>query len=421
MANIELRQRFLGEDLVGTIDLPAAPTLSWSDRAQLDRVRSTLEGLGLNVQSVARSLSGLENELGLRLHEQSMLLDRQVDLLADIAESLRTPARVRAAERLASVGELLRRKRFVRAVSIAQEAIEDDPNNPAGFIACGWAHIGLDHLDDARALFREAAQASDGDGKSAATRQAARLALALDGPDASLALLDEVADDAREPIERGAVAYDRCVYLAELGDTEKALEHLIEAGREQPSFLFAALADPLLAAHESITRAASRELKERQSDVPTRIAEHDALLAQLTDLVKRLEAADRKLGSADRERRRQLLSKFSAVAEQHCAERQDLVTSAERTLRAEGLAAAGRDLRGVLARAETHEADLFTAAVRAAELDRAVLDFATQEDAWPTKLPDGTWTIVKKRRFGQEKQWRGAQTAQGEVQIQAIE
>lgn len=72
-----------------------------------------------------------------------MLLDRQVDLLADIAQSLRTPARVRAAERLSSVGELLRRKRYDRALAAAVRAVEDDPNNPAGFIAAGWAHIGL--------------------------------------------------------------------------------------------------------------------------------------------------------------------------------------------------------------------------------------------------------------------------------------
>jgi hypothetical protein len=148
MANIELRKRFFGEGVVGSIDLPSAPTLSWSEHhallessADLRRVRSTLEDLGMDVRSVVRAIDGLEGELGFRLDQQSLLLDRQVDLLVDIAQSLRTPARVRAAERLSSVGELLRRKRYERAAGAAEEAIEDDPNNPAGFIAAGWRSL----------------------------------------------------------------------------------------------------------------------------------------------------------------------------------------------------------------------------------------------------------------------------------------
>jgi tetratricopeptide (TPR) repeat protein len=255
-------------------------------------MRSGLEDLGVDVRSLARAVDGLEGQLGLRLEEQSMLLDRQVDLLADIAQALRTPARVRAAERLSGVGELLRRKRYVRAATAAKEAIDDDPNNPAGFIAAGWAQIGLKRLDEARALFTEAAEAGDGDARSAAVRQAARLTLALDGPRAALARLDEYATDARGSTEQAAIAYDRSVYLAELGDTPAAEVRLLDAGRDEPSFLLTALADPLLASHAVIVEAASGELKMRQRALAHHVAMYEDLVAQLRDLVVALGGQD---------------------------------------------------------------------------------------------------------------------------------
>jgi len=320
MANIELRKRFFGEGVVGSIDLPSAPTLSWSEHhallessADLRRVRSTLEDLGMDVRSVERAIDGLEGELGLRLDQQSLLLDRQVDLLADIAQSLRTPARVRAAERLSSVGELLRRKRYERAVAAAEEAIEDDPNNPAGFIAAGWAQIGLEHLDAARGFFTEAAQASDGDARSAALRQAARLTLALEGPKASLTRLDGDISSAHSVTERAAVAYDRAVYLAEFGDTTAAQASLLDAGRDEPSFLFAALADPLLASHTVIIEAACEELAVRQRAVAPHIARYDELIRQLAELVARLEDEDKTLRGAGRAGRQQVLGELADV------------------------------------------------------------------------------------------------------------
>jgi hypothetical protein len=59
-------------------------------------------------------------------------------------------------------------------------AIGDDPNNAAGFVAAGWAAIGLGRGNRARELFLEAAEASDGDERDTALRQAARITFALE-------------------------------------------------------------------------------------------------------------------------------------------------------------------------------------------------------------------------------------------------
>jgi tetratricopeptide (TPR) repeat protein len=372
----------------------------------------------MDVRSVARAIDGLEGELGLKLDQQSLLLDRQVDLLADIAQSLRTPARVRAAERLSSVGELLRRKRYERAAAAAEEAIEDDPNNPAGFIAAGWAQIGLEHLDAARVLFTEAAQASDGDARSAAGRQAARLTLALEEPQAALTRLDVETDSAQSITERSAVAYDRAVYLAELGDTTGAQASLLDAGRDEPCFLFAALADPLLTSHLVVIEAASEELKVRQRAVAPHIAKYDEFIRGLAELVARLEDEDKMLRGTGREERQQVLRELAAVVKRCSNERPELVTHAERVLQVQQLTSGINELQETLAHANAREGELFESALRVAKLERTVLDFAAEEDAWPTKLKDGTWEITKKRRFAQRVKWRASLDDRGEPAIE---
>jgi tetratricopeptide (TPR) repeat protein len=425
MANIELRKRFFGAGVVGSIDLPSAPTLSWSEHhalvessADLRQVRSTLECLDMDVRSVARAIDGLEGELGLRLDQQSLLLDRQVDLLADIAQSLRTPARVRAAERLSSVGELLRRKRYERAVAAAEEAIEDDPNNPAGFIAAGWAQIGLEHLEAARALFIEAAQASDGDARSAVLRQAARLTLALEGAKAALTILDGKVSSAHSVTECAAVAYDRAVYLAELGDTTAAQAGLLDAGRDEPSFLFAALADPLLVSHTVIIEAAVEELTVRQRAVAPHIARYDELIQRLDELVSRLEDEVKTLQGAGRGQRQQVLGELTEVVKRCSSERSELVAHAERALQVQQLSSGINELQETLEHANAREDELFESALRVAKLERTALDFALREDAWPTKLKDGTWKITKKRLFAQQVTWRATLDDGGEPAIE---
>ena len=212
MANIELRKSFLGESLVGHID--AEPGLSWSDhRALLDAsrasqqvamqtaaVRQRLESVDLNVAAVGRAVAAMEYELGFRLENVASALGRQVAVLEDIAAALRTPAKTRAAERLVDVGELLRRKRWKRALAISQAAIDDDPNNPAGFLAAAWAQIGLGDLQSAREVFIEAADASDGLQRSGSGRHAARLTFAVEDAQAALEILDRYAIISSPPL-----------------------------------------------------------------------------------------------------------------------------------------------------------------------------------------------------------------------------
>ncbi len=91
-----------------------------------------LAQLRYEVQDVTMAVEDLTREIGLQLQDQTQLMTRQVELLQQIAETLRTPARTRAAERISNAGELLSRERYERALTVASQAIDDDPNNPAG-------------------------------------------------------------------------------------------------------------------------------------------------------------------------------------------------------------------------------------------------------------------------------------------------
>jgi hypothetical protein len=142
VGNIELRKSFFGDALVGEVQ----PALSWADHRaladtahetrrssqELDKLNGQIASLGFEIGHAYRGLAAvigdLEDHLGLRLHMQTQVLTGQLDHLARIHETLRTPAKTRAAERIADTGELLRRGRWERALAIASEAIEDDPN-----------------------------------------------------------------------------------------------------------------------------------------------------------------------------------------------------------------------------------------------------------------------------------------------------
>ncbi len=277
MAKIELRTSAFGGALVG--DVQTAPALSWSEHSALvSAQRNTaelalsargiarqLESMGLDLQATAASISALELHLGLRLDAQTRLLDRQLALLGELSDVLRTPAKTRAAERLTDVGELLRRQRWKRALSVAEDVAEDDPNNPEGFLACAWANLGLQQLDAACACYVEAAEAADGLRASELGRQAARVAFATKDAGTAQAILERFAitdvprwptvswEDAalvhrsiRERTELGAVNYDRAVYAAARGKREIAAEALEDAGELSPEFLAMALHDPVL-------------------------------------------------------------------------------------------------------------------------------------------------------------------------------
>lgn len=425
MANIELRSRFFGDGLVGTVDVPQAPTLSWSEHRallsgamDLSATRRALEDLGFEIRSVAPAIERVENRLGLRLDQQAAFLEEQTHLLEDIAQSLRTPARVRAVERLSTVGELLRRKRYDRALSAAEKAIEDDPNNPAAFVAGGWACIGLRDLDRARSMFVEAAQASDGDDRSARTRQVARLTFALNGPNEALSKLDEGVAYAQSPGEHAAVSYDRSVYLADLGDDAAALNCLMTAGRTEPALLFSALADPVLASKAIIVEAASQELKTRQKAVTVLTAQYNELIDRLGEQMASLRDYAQGSRARSRDDGQQAIQGFAEFSDRHLKGQVDLLATATRLLDAKPLLSATQEVTDTLKRIEDYRERVVDLAMRALELERAALDFAAREDAWPTKLRDGTWEITKKQRFGRQIKWRATIDEQGAPVIQ---
>jgi hypothetical protein len=160
-----------------------------------NRICQAIESVGQNVSEVVDAIDSLVSDLDLRLDEQTSLLSEQVDLLVEIAQTLRSPARTRAAERIRDATELLRHHRNERALTVAEQAIDDDPNNDIAFIVAAWASLGIQDLGRARGYFREAAQATAST-KGAEERHmnavhlAARLTFVLDGPEAALRELD---------------------------------------------------------------------------------------------------------------------------------------------------------------------------------------------------------------------------------------
>jgi hypothetical protein len=322
VADIELRERFLGGGLVGRID--SSPGLSWSDRNALksavsasgeaaretSAIRQRLDLMGLEIATISRAMMAVEAELGFGLQAVAMALSGQLTVLEGIADTLRTPAKTRAAERLVDVAELLCRERWQRALAISHSAIEDDPNNPAGFLAAAWAHMGLTDLERAREAFIEAAEAGDDVQRSAAGRQAARLTLALvDDPKPALKQLDRYGltsapawpaeaqwdgPATRVRVERwwenqrelAATQYDRAVYLVSSDPDESAVE-LKAAGTIDPRFFALALTDTLLADYEDLADIAARELEcahsEQLEQLRVQVARLQVLSARVSD------------------------------------------------------------------------------------------------------------------------------------------
>lgn len=314
MANIVLRESLFGTGLVGSVDFK--PTLGWADRQALENVatemggvRQDLRGIGAAMQYVAEgqqdiawavatgtsaitaSLAALERDLGLRLDEQTDVLEQQIDLLSQIHETLRTPAKTRAAERIADTAELLRRGRFDRALSNATSAIEDDPNNAAGFRAAGWAALGLGQLLAARDYFVESGAASDGDERAEALRQAARIAYLVDDATSALTILAAVDDRASRLAARG-VAYDRALYCAESGNVEQARKHLHDALDQDARFVLLALEDEVVAGHPELVADARehletlvRKLAELRRSLRDRLDEATVLIDDIPELL----------------------------------------------------------------------------------------------------------------------------------------
>jgi tetratricopeptide (TPR) repeat protein len=316
MADIELRRAMWGERLVGRIERNIPTALSWSEHgALLDTAAASvltaeqtvsavhaIEQVGISVQDVADAVGDLETSIGLDLREQTALLVQQIELLQNIAEALRTPAKTRAAERLVDIPELLQRERWKRALLVAEEAAGDDPNNPAGFIASALARQGLGDLPGARDMLEEASLASDGEARSRVGRQTSRLIFALDGPTEALVFLEKCAlvsmPDApsfdqpgtgfeqdlgawlRGAVESSAVEYDRAVYLAASGEPEQAAGALTRAGIINPQHFAAALTDPFLLGIESIQAIAQEGVSSAMEHMSPLVLHATQLLSQ---------------------------------------------------------------------------------------------------------------------------------------------
>ena len=251
-----------------------------------NRICQTIESVGESVSEVVDAIDFLVSDLDLRLDEQTKLLTEQVDLLSEIAQTLRSPARTRAAERIRDATELLRHHRNERALSVAEQAIDDDPNNDVAFIIAAWASLGVQDSERARGYFREAAQATAST-KDAEQRHmnavylAARLTFVLDGPEAALRELDaadpfidqrlrrELPDASRENLclsclssnKAGAIKFDRAVYCTASNQPDAALEIFREIIEEHDgSFCLMAFTDPVLTTNDAVMNAAREAL-----------------------------------------------------------------------------------------------------------------------------------------------------------------
>jgi hypothetical protein len=264
---------------------PSGPTID------TDRICRALESVGQNVAEVVDAIDWLVSDLNLRLDAQTELLNQQADLLAEIAQTLRSPARTRAAERVRDATELLRHHRNERALTVAEQAIDDDPNSDTAFILAGWASLGIGNLQRARGYFREAAQATAST-RDAETRHmnavylAARLTFALEGPEAALNELDaaepfvdptmqkehprftkeQLCLSLLSPNNAGAIKFDRTVYYTANNNLDAALETFREiAEGHDIRFCLMALTDPVLATNEAVVNAARETLRVHQT------------------------------------------------------------------------------------------------------------------------------------------------------------
>jgi len=433
MGRVELHERWFGDGLSGTVEIE--PALTWMDRhalhAAADSAAATLGAiLGFRVE-IAHALGRLTDEVGLRLDVQATILAQQAESLSGIHATLKTPLETRAAERIAQTAELLRRRRFDRALEVAEGAIEDDPNNPGGFEAAAWASLGLRRGEDARRHFIEAAEASDGDRRARSLRHAARLTYVLEGAHHALACLGAVSSHDLSPLEQRAVALDVASYQAEDGDIASASDTLRAAYDGDERFALMTLADPVLAQHEPLVEQARTYLADLDATIAQLNADTNAALTQAADMLAEPRFEDpisEHVPAGWAERRRELQQARVNLVDAAASPREErslideVAESRARNARARELTAAAATWLSELpsVREIAEQAARREAAQRAAErdeehqrslakeLEQAVLVFARVENAWPRILKDGTWTIERKRRLGATAAWRGA-------------
>jgi tetratricopeptide (TPR) repeat protein len=268
IARIELHERLLSPGLAGSVELDplkqAFVAAAERTAGEVEGVRDQLTALGWTLDEVADAVASLEREMGVRLDQHTQILDSQLAVLRSIDAALRSPAKVRAAERMGDAAGLLRSRRYDRALQCAREAIDSDPNNPAAFAAAGWALVGVGQFGDAAAEFAEAwVAASDGHrGRVEYARQAGRCYLASgDVARARSLLADAVAEggDAGGPHSAAGMAplhYDAALAAAVAADMDAAARAVETAVGLDPRFAQAAVAEPLFDANPELVRRA---------------------------------------------------------------------------------------------------------------------------------------------------------------------
>jgi hypothetical protein len=297
----------------GGTTVMAGPTID------VGRICRSIYDLGGEVRAVADAIDRLISDLDLRLDAQTELLSKQVDQLAEIANTLRNPARTRAAERIQNAFELLRHHRNERALTMAEQAIDDDPNNDVAFILAAWASLGVQDSERARGYFREAAQATASTKgverrHMRAVRLAARLTFVLDGPEAALQELDSAApfidpelkadavpwysrEDLRfaclTPDETAAFKFDKADYCTSSKQSDAALKSFRGiAADHDVSFCLMALTDPVLSRAEAIMAVAYETIRAHHAlrdSIREFLPEADNRWRALVDAIERHE------------------------------------------------------------------------------------------------------------------------------------
>lgn len=445
MTNIQLRQSLDGRGFSGHV----APALSWEDHLNLrqaadgamDTARAAMASavelryVNEGLRGLADVVIALESELGLRLESQTRILDAQVEVLERIEQALRKPGQVSAAERIANTGELLRRGRYARALAEGELAIKEDPNNAAGFMAAGWAAVGLGDGARARELFEEAAEAADSDARETALRQAARIAFALEDGQAALQILERC-DQRAAPVQRCAAQYDRAVYLAASSEPERAKQLLKKVLAADDRFGPVVLTDAILGRDE--------RFRDLAIDVIKRLT--IAIERTSKEVENELRAADVRLAShagplsaRARERRARLRASISEARKALQQSPQSMSLGAHldslKTLKHRATALVGavgtfiaqaddeyrKEQMAKPRRAEAAQnqgLDPAAGAKLAKELETSARKFARNRGATVEKRADGSWLIYKKKLLG-DQAWH-AQLANGSVSIEVI-
>jgi tetratricopeptide (TPR) repeat protein len=248
-----------------------------------------VERVGWSVRDVSAAVDNLGALLCYELGAQGETMRGQLAVLRAIHDTLLTPAKTRAAERVTDAAVLLETGRYARALTLAREAIDLDPVTSVGFVAAGWALIGARRYAEARPYFEEAADASSGDQRSVYRRQAARLAYATGDTAGALELSRAVAADV-SCSERLRVMYDRGIYEAAVENTARAIKTLKAVCDGDWRFGALAVADRALADYPDVQRvvvehaaAVQRASEDRRLDLDAR------LRARRDDLPPRLQ------------------------------------------------------------------------------------------------------------------------------------